>query len=785
MKKRKSVNPSQKSLVSLSTEAFVKAFTQPHDAKAPEYTIDDFSHSTIQLILENVKTQSWPLATSTLFLRALNHYVIPQSDDFKEHTMGCSSAHDLCLWKIAYETFLHRYPLLPNIQGSSLRFSDLWYTAFIQSMIQRYLDFIEQRYVPGAPVKTKKFQSFISEMEEFFPTLPNCSIDLSVRRSGALSIISLNEVLRPKISGIDASETESDLEKAYVVPIIQFFPNLTCLCLRNVKLRHGGFSQLINSLCSSTASSTISTLNISNCSLGVANACTEITKLAGCCPNIKHLDISVNLLHDTGIAEVATAFSKSKALRTLDVTSCNCSSKGVSSLSTLLSGNLLRLYTGANKDLYSKSDFDAITEMFSAFGNCVAKRTTPVISLDMSGEEPITSARIAELNELRKGVPPSLQAIHVSGLLSSMKRMDLNGVSFSAIHKLTLDGVPLAQDAVNAITEAIARGGLSVLSVSGCCLSTESISSLFGVVSSGSCSVLNVSGNKPMAFPVESLLSALKSPTSELARLNISSCGVSDRQAQQIFSAMANCGKSVVSLIISANNLGPGCELGLCEMLSKNNTLTELDLSENNLSFAKLAGITQCSNQVLSKLDISYNPRAKASIIDFVCDNLHCLSHIRALRRSSGTSRLWSESIIKLLRTHPTIEDVVISCPTLQAIKQIAEFLCDDIDRENPLRMCINAGYDAALHVLKCVDQMNTLTELMLVCSQAYILELAKYAPQPCGTRVRLVPTYALDLGFPTWTQYPLPPYPLIYRNSVQETYYETESQPPEKRIKI
>lgn len=324
-----------------------------------------------------------------------------------------------------------------------------------------------------------------------------------------------------------------------------------------------------------------------------------------------------------------------------------------------------------------------------------------------------------------------------------------------------------------------------MLSVSGCCLSVVSIKALFGAVSTGNCSVLNISGNKPVPFPVESLITALTSPTSELARLNIGSCGISDRQAQHIFSTMATHGKSLVSLMMPANNFGPGCDTELCNMLSQNNTLTELDLSENNFSFSKLPESLQCSNRVLSKLDISNNPRAKSSILDFVCDNLCCLTHIRALRRSAGTSKLWNNSTVKLLKTHPTIEDVVVSCPSIQAIKPITEFLCGETSRPTPLRLYVNVGYDSAFYALQKVSQMNTLTELVLICSYILIPELSKQFPSPCGTRVRFVPTYISEMGFPTWSQYPLPPYPLIYSQNSDYLNNGDLYRPPEKKICI
>lgn len=782
-KKKKPVAPSRKSLVALAAEAFVDTLLRGQDSKCPGYTLADFSYSTVQLVLEVAKSRSWSLATNTLFFRALSHY-----GTLSEGPPSSSDVSDYTLWKIAYETVFHRNSLPPSIRGSLLQSFDTWCLGFMQTMVQRNLDFIAQRNVPGEPVRTKDFQDFVSRMEEFFAPLPNRSLDISVRRSDALSVLSLSKVFCPKICGIDASETESDLSKANVVPIMQLFPNLICLCLRNVKLRHAGLSALLGALSSSGSSHLLTTLNISNCNLGVADACTEIVKLAVLCPNLKHLDISMNPLHDTGILAIASSFANSKALRTLDVTGCNCSPKGLSSISSLLGGGALRLYAGANRDLYNKGSLGSVAEMFTSFGRHIAKRTTPVISLDASGEEPITSARIAELNALGKDISPPLGTAHLSGLLGSLMSIMFRNISFSALHKLTLDGVPLAQDAVSSIAEAIDRGGLSALSVSGCCLSADSIRALFCVVCSGHCSALNLSGNKPMVFPVDSLLSALASPASELARLNIGSCGISDKQARQIFSVMATHGKSIVSLIMSANNLGPGCELGISEMLSQNNTLTDLDLSENSFTFAKLAGVTGCNNQVLSKLDVSYNPRAKASILDFVCDNLLCLTHIRALRRSSGTSRLWNDSTVKLLRTHPAIEDVVISCPTAQAINPIVDFLCNDADRLTPLRLCVNVGYDAAFCALENVSRMDTLTELMLMCSQPHILELAKHVPQPCGTKVRLIPSFALELGFPTWSQYPLPPYPLIYRNSYEQNpSFNNEDEaylrPPEEKL--
>ena len=780
-KKEKSVGLSPKSLVALAAEAFVDALLQEQDPKAPGYTLADFSPSIIQLVLEAAKTRSWSLTASSLFLRALSHY-----EPASEEAPSSGDVSEYSLWKAMYETVFHRSPLPPNAQGYLLRAFGTWRLGFIQTVVQRNLDFISQHNVPGEPVRTKDFQVFVSRMEEFFVLLPDQSLDISVRRSDALAVISLVKAFCPKVCGIDASETESDLSKANVVPVMRLFPNLMCLCLRNVKLRHAGLSALIDALSSSGSSSVITTLNVSNCNLGVADACTEIVKLASLCPNLKHLDVSMNPLHDTGILAIASSFANSETLRTLDVTGCNCSPKGLSSLSSLLGGSALRLYAGANRDMYNKDSLGSIPEMFSLFGQHVAKRSTPVISLDVSGEEPITSARIAELNALGKGAPPPLGTVHMAGFLGSLRPMKIKSMTFSALHKLTLDGVPLAQDVVAGIAEAVGRGGLSALSVSGCCLSADSIRALFGAVCSGHCSVLNLSGNKPMVFPVDALLLALTSPASELARLSIGSCGISDKQARQIFSAMATHGKSIVSLVMSANNLGPGCELGISEMLSQNSTLTDLDLSENSFTFAKLAGVTGCDNQVLSKLDVSYNPRAKPSILDFVCDNLLCLTHIRALRRSSGTSRLWNDGTVKLLRSHPTIEDVVVSCPTPQAIRPLVDFLCSDADRPALLRLCVNVGYDAALCALESVGQMNTLTELMIMCSQPHILELAKHVPQPCGTRVRLIPSFALELGFPTWSQYPLPPYPLIYRGSFNQfpslNDGESPLQPPEAK---
>lgn len=784
-----------KTLVALSAEALIKAILQPHGAEGASAlcTTKGFSLSLLQLVLEVAGARSWPLAASPLFLRSLSHH---------STVSETSSSSAPCLWEAALKALFRKSSLPPSLQGSAtLPQHVLWRTGFMQLLLQRHLDYTEQRSVPGEPTRIKDLQDLLASTEEFFSPLPSCAIDLCVRRSAALSAISEHSAVCATVCGVDASESESDLAKAIpaAIPPLRLFTGLKCLCLRGVKLRHVGFSALVTTLCGSSATASIVSLNVSSCGIGVVDACSVVPTLASSCPCLRHLDVSSNPLYNAGVTAIADAFAGSKSLRSLDVTGCNSSSKGLHALAGLLgrSPSLQVVYAGANRDLYGTDGPDDIARALSAFGEGISQRSVPVVSLDLSGEEPITCARIAELNGLGKGASPPLGRPHLSGLLTPLRRLEFAGAALSALYRLCLDGVPLTQDAVAAVAGAASRGGLSSFSGSGCCLSAESIGALFDAARSGWFSALNVSGNKPVAFPVESLTAALLSPASVLARLDVGSCGLTDRHAQSVFSALATHGKSVVSLVLSANGLGPGCERSLGEMFAQNNTLTSLDLSDNNFTFAKLTETSPCccSNQVLSKLDISYSPRAKASVLDFVSSSLVGLESLRVLRRSTGTSKLWNDSTVRLLSTHPAIEEVTISCPSLQAMRPVVEFLCGETERQGPLRLCISAGYEAALHALQNVAKMDTLTELILVCSQAHILELAKSVPRPCGTRVRLVPSFALELGFPMWSQFPLPPYPLFPSSVPGATVAVAEEQsrlsqlsvlllPPEKKFR-
>ena len=290
-----------------------------------------------------------------------------------------------------------------------------------------------------------------------------------------------------------------------------------------------------------TNTTTMTTLNISNCSISDVGA-ESLARALAVNRSIQELDIRSNEIGDNGIAHIATALQKNTTMRTLDISNCSISDVEADSLASFVNISLQYLNI-CNNEIGD----NGIACIATALQTNTTMRTLDIYNCSISDEGAESLARALAVNR-------SLQELDISS-----NEIGDNGIAHIA-------------------TALQTNTTLRTLIVSSCQISDVGAESLARALAvNRSIQELDIRSNEIGDNGIAHIATALQTNTT-MRKLNNSDCGLSDEGVESLAVALTlNTSIESLRLDWSSTHLDSTLEkIGEC--ISTNNVLIELQM---------------------------------------------------------------------------------------------------------------------------------------------------------------------------------------------------------------
>ena len=290
-----------------------------------------------------------------------------------------------------------------------------------------------------------------------------------------------------------------------------------------------------------TNTTTMTTLNISNCSISDEGA-ESLARALAVNRSIQELDIRSNEIGDNGIAHIATALqTNTTTMTTLNISNCSISDVGAESLASFVNISLQYLNI-CNNEIGD----NGIANIATALQTNTTMRTLNISNCSISDEGAESLARALAVNR-------SLQELDISS-----NKIGNNGMA-------------------NIATALQTNTTMTTLNISDCSISNVGAESGRALAVNRSLQELDISSNEIGDNGIAHIATALQTNTT-MRKLNNSDCGLSDEGVESLAVALTlNTSIESLRLDWSSTHLDSTLEkIGEC--ISTNNVLIELQM---------------------------------------------------------------------------------------------------------------------------------------------------------------------------------------------------------------
>ena len=416
---------------------------------------------------------------------------------------------------------------------------------------------------------------------------------------------------------------------------------------------------------------------------------------------LEDLDISCNNLQTDGAIKILHSIKSTLTLRKLNVSHNVITDEAMKYIEDVMSGckrleelnmsyiNLKIPITFTNLNITSLVKFD-----FSH--NNIDEQTANEISLFLSC---CTKLRILNL---------SYTNLQTAGGIRLLNELDIYYLT-----KFNISGNDLTTDTADNVATLLSKNDeLEELDLSCNNLQEVGTKSILDFLNISNLTKLNVSNNNIMSFS-NYLLDILTHATN-LVQLDLSYNKLTSDKIEHFLNKCKNVLVNLKKLNLSGNEICNGAATALENVLSDNNTLQELSLSNTNLRREEISKLfSKLCLPYLTKLSISHNTitdEAADDIATFLskCNKLEVLDLSHNHLTSAGAIKICKTNLTCLAVFNLNFNDI-----TAEAANDMAALLSQNLELQvidlsnNDLQEC---GYSNIFGVLKCMSVLSTLT---------------------------------------------------------------------------